>query len=234
MYFRILKGAIEQQQVFLSGMLSLTSFEIPGGVKVQHIALMGDSIFDNRSYVGSDPDVVTHLRKLLPAGWAATLCAIDGSTSKMIVAQMTRIPKDATYIVVSVGGNDALKHQNLLSNESGNGPSILVELAYAASVFTDNYREALIKLKTLGKPITVCTIYNGNLPDTIGVAARAAVAVFNDKIYMVANELSLSVLELRGICIETSDYANPIEPSGKGGAKIARAIVRHVQERMKP
>ena len=56
---------------------------------MQHIALVGDSIFDNRFYVGSDPDVVTHLKKLLPLGWAATLCAIDGSTSSMITAQMS-------------------------------------------------------------------------------------------------------------------------------------------------
>jgi hypothetical protein len=141
-----------------SGMMSMTSCKIPGGRKVQHIALMGDSIFDNRNYVGSDPDVVTHLRKQLPTGWAATLCAIDGSTSNMIVAQMTRIPKDTTYIVVSVGGNDALKHQDLLSNNEGNNQSILTELAQVAATFTDNYREALVKLKALGKPITVCTI----------------------------------------------------------------------------
>ena len=200
---------------------------------MQHIALMGDSVFDNRNYVGTAPDVVTHLKKLLPTGWAATLCAIDGSTSSMIAAQMNRIPEDATFIVVSVGGNDALKHQNLLSNEAQNGLAVLSGLAHAASKFTDTYREALAELKALAKPITVCTIYNGHLPDPVGTAARAAVAVFNDKIYMVANELSLAVLELRGICTEPSDFANPIEPSGKGGAKIARAIVRHVQAMQK-
>ena len=126
---------------------------------MQHIALIGDSIFDNRNYVGTDPDVVSHLKKLLPTGWAATLCAIDGSTSSMIAAQMNRIPKETTFIVVSVGGNDALKHQNLLSNETNTGPTVLFGLAQAASTFTDNYREALSKLKSLAKPVTVCTIY---------------------------------------------------------------------------
>ncbi len=33
------------------------------------------------------------------------------------------------------------------------------------------------------------------------------------------------MLDLRLICTEDADYANPIEPSSRGGAKIAAAIV---------
>jgi hypothetical protein len=36
------------------------------------------------------------------------------------------------------------------------------------------------------------------------------------------------VIELRLVCSEPEDYANPIEPSVQGGAKIARAIARAV------
>ena len=36
----------------------------------------------------------------------------------------------------------------------------------------------------------------------------------------------LDVIELRAICSEPADYANPIEPSGHGGRKIAQAIAR--------
>lgn len=32
------------------------------------------------------------------------------------------------------------------------------------------------------------------------------------------------MIELRAICREPCDYANPIEPSDEGGRKIARAI----------
>ena len=198
-----------------------------------HVVLLGDSIFDNARYVPGGPAVIDQLRERLPLGWRATLVANDGNVVADLARQIALIPRDATHLVVSVGGNDALKHQNLLSNDAQNGLAVLSGLAHAASTFTDTYREALAELKALAKPITVCTIYNGHLPDPVGTAARAAVAVFNDKIYMVANELSLAVLELRGICTEPSDFANPIEPSGKGGAKIARAIVRHVQAMQK-
>jgi hypothetical protein len=36
--------------------------------------------------------------------------------------------------------------------------------------------------------------------------------------------LGISLIDLRLICAEDGDYANPIEPSALGGAKIARAI----------
>ena len=38
----------------------------------------------------------------------------------------------------------------------------------------------------------------------------------------------LPLTDLRVICDEPEDYANPIEPSVQGGAKIARAIVEVV------
>jgi len=48
--------------------------------------------------------------------------------------------------------------------------------------------------------------------------------MFNDVILRAAFHWRLPVIDLRLICSEPSDYANPIEPSGSGGAKIARAI----------
>jgi hypothetical protein len=58
----------------------------------------------------------------------------------------------------------------------------------------------------------------------------AALSTFNDVITRAAFEAGLPLLDLRLICDEDSDYANPIEPSEAGGAKIARAIVRLVSE----
>ena len=79
-----------------------------------HIVLLGDSIFDNGSYTGAEPDVVTHLRTLLPEGSRATLLAVDGATTRSMTGQVAEIPSDATHVVVSVGGNDALGHGDLL------------------------------------------------------------------------------------------------------------------------
>src|SRR4028119_423228 len=79
-----------------------------------HIVLLGDSIFDNASYVGGAPDVVRQLRAALPEGWRASLLALDGATTNGVSAQLRGLPADATHLVLSIGGNDALSASHLL------------------------------------------------------------------------------------------------------------------------
>ena len=80
-----------------------------------HVALLGDSIFDNRAYTGDQPDVITHLRMLLPERWTATLLAVDGATIGGLAGQFARVPEGATHLVLSAGGNDALMNSDLLA-----------------------------------------------------------------------------------------------------------------------
>jgi hypothetical protein len=54
--------------------------------------------------------------------------------------------------------------------------------------------------------------------------------VFNDHIIREAFRAGLPLLDLRLICDAAADYANPIEPSVAGGAKIAGAIARAIRE----
>ncbi len=65
---------------------------------MEHITLLGDSIFDNRAYV-SGPDVVGQLRSAMPAGWHATLLAVDGHLAGHIPEQLEKLPSDATFLV---------------------------------------------------------------------------------------------------------------------------------------
>lgn len=48
-----------------------------------HVVLLGDSIFDNLKYVQPEPDVVSQLREVLPAGWKASLRAVDERSRTM-------------------------------------------------------------------------------------------------------------------------------------------------------
>ena len=79
-----------------------------GGCIMGHIVLLGDSIFDNASYVPEGPPVVTQLRHRLPKNWRASLLAVDGHRTMDVMDQLTALPGDATHLIVSVGGNDAL------------------------------------------------------------------------------------------------------------------------------
>jgi hypothetical protein len=47
---------------------------------MENIVLLGDGTLDNRKISSPDPDVISHLRLLLPIEWKATLCAVDEST----------------------------------------------------------------------------------------------------------------------------------------------------------
>jgi len=191
---------------------------------VPHVTLLGDSIFDNAVYVRSGADVVTQLRGLLPDGWRATLAAVDGAVIDHVAAQLRRVPDDATHLVVSAGGNDALGHTDLLDRPARGSAEVLGWLADAAEAFEARYRRMLDALLARGLPTTVCTIYNGNLGPPVQRLATTALDVFDDAILRVAAERRVPAIELRLVCTGPADYANPIEPSERGGAKIARAI----------
>jgi hypothetical protein len=191
-----------------------------------HVVLLGDSIFDNRAYTGGEPDVVAHLRELLPPSWRATLCAIDGSTALGLAEQLAEVPDDASHVVVSVGGNDALLNSDLLGKAVRSTAEALVLFRERVDRFERAYRAAIEGAVALRRDTTVCTIYNGNLDPTVAPLARVALMLFNDVILRVAFEQGLRVIDLRLVCNEAADYANPIEPSGRGGRKIAQAIAR--------
>lgn len=189
-----------------------------------HIALIGDSIFDNAAYTGSEPAVVEHLRSILPSGWRATLCAVDGARIADLPVQLARIPAQATHLVMSIGGNDALANRDLLATRVTSTTEALRLFGERSARFEADYRDAVTRVLASGKSLTLCSIYNGNLDPAEAGAARVALMIFNDAILRVAFEHQLDLIDLRLVCPDPADYANPIEPSGSGGHKIARSI----------
>jgi hypothetical protein len=196
-----------------------------GGAGMKNVMLLGDSIFDNKSYVGSGPDVIEQLKGDLPSGWTATLAARDGSTTADIKSQLKAMPQDATHLVVSAGGNDALEEKKLIEESASSVAEVLDKLAKIKAAFAKNYRAMLDVVLARELPAAVCTIYEARYQDpaTRQIAA-AGLTVFNDVIMREAFARGVPVIDLRLIFDEDSDYANDIEPSVKGGAKIARVI----------
>jgi hypothetical protein len=194
-----------------------------------HIVLLGDSIFDNASYTMGGPDVISQVRQLLPAGWQASLLAVDGATTEDVPSQLQRMPFNASHLVLSVGGNDALMNSNILHMPADSTSQAIAILAEVSKRFEDRYRKAVDECRRLALPLTLCTIYNGCFPDAdFQRAVSTALMVFNDVILRVGIESRLPIIDLRFVCSSPSDYANPIEPSSAGGAKIARTIVNLV------
>jgi len=197
-----------------------------------HIVLFGDSIFDNKIYVAKNgKDVITHLRESLPNDWQATLKAVDGSVIENVSEQLLDTPADATHFVVSVGGNNAIMNADILQMKAGNSAEVLSEIANRRETFESHYKEMLRSLLLKNIPTAVCTVYFPNFPEAIFQRlAITALSVFNDVIIRQAIINSLPIVDLRLICNEADDYANDIEPSDKGGKKIAAKILELVNE----
>ncbi len=193
----------------------------------RHVVLLGDSIFDNSAYTAGAPDVITHLRAVLPPSWGASLLAVDGATTASLGAQLRRVPINASHLVIAIGGNDALQNIDLLSLRVTSSTQAFEVFADRLTAFERAYRSAIAEALALGKATALCTVYNGALLEH-AAAARVALAVFNDAILRAATDFRVDALELRSICTEQADYANPIEPSGQGGLKIATAVARVV------
>ena len=189
-----------------------------------HVVLLGDSIFDNASYVPGGPDVVRQVRGTLPPGWQATLLAVDGAVVDGVARQLGRLPDGASLLVVSVGGNDALGESHLLRQGARTVGESVGLLAAAQQEFAKRYEAMVVAVVGRSLPVALCTIYDANFPPPEGTVIRAALALFNDVITRAAFARGLPLIDLRLICDRAEDYANPIEPSVAGGAKIAAAI----------
>ena len=197
---------------------------------MNHIVLLGDSIFDNAAYVNGGPDVIKHLHALLPRDWQATLLAVDGSVTTDVIRQIPRIPSSATHLAVSVGGNDGLSRAEVLQRPAGTVAAAVDQLAALRAEFHQNYTRMLNTLLALKKPLALCTVYDPHFPDPLMQRlTTTALNIFNDCILREAIAHRLPVLDLRLICTEAADYANEIEPGAPGGAKIAAAILNLVQ-----
>jgi hypothetical protein len=193
-----------------------------------HVVLLGDSIFDNARYVPDRPAVIDQVRQSLPAGWRASLLAVDGHVTEDVADQLMRLPADATHLIVSAGGNDALGESIILAEAACTVGEALGMLSEVRTRFELSYRAMLEALGGHRKPTAVCTVYDA-IP-TLGAAEKTALALFNEVILREASSAGTPVIDLRLLCAHPSDYSHvsSIEPSAVGGAKIARTIAEVV------
>ena len=197
---------------------------------MNHIVLLGDSIFDNAAYVNGGSDIIEHLRAILPHDWQATLLAVDGSVTTDVIRQIPKIPASATHLIVSVGGNDGLSRADILQRKARSVGDAVDQLAALRAEFHQNYRRMLTALLALKLPLALCTVYDPRFPDPLTQRlTTTALNIFNDCILREAITHGLPVLDLRLICTEAEDYANEIEPGVPGGRKIAAGILDLVQ-----
>lgn len=192
---------------------------------MRHIALVGDSILDNSPYTAPEPDTTDYLQRSLGAGWSVELLARDGSTMADLRFQLSNIPKGAEVAVLSIGGNDAIAHIQVLDQPAVGSAAVLAELAAITEEFGVNYRRALADLVPRVRRLIVCTIYEPPLHNPVTARlAKVPLSLLNDRIIREANRVGVDVIDLRTVCTDAADFVKEIEPSAIGARKIAAAI----------
>ncbi len=188
------------------------------------VILLGDSIFDNAAYVPGEPCVTEQLQELVPDHVSVRMLAVDGDCIRHVKGQLEQAPDDTTHLFVSVGGNDALEHYETLLGDYHVARDLMTLLREIQIGFRKQYRSMLEVVAGLNRSTAVCTIYD-KVPK-IEAIALTALSFFNDVIVAEATAMKLPIVDLRHVCNEVSDYSHrsPIEPSSKGGKKIAGAL----------
>jgi hypothetical protein len=194
---------------------------------MNHLVLLGDSTFDNQAYVPQGSDVTAQLRQALPGDWNISMLAQDGAITEDVVQQVASLPRGATHLLVSVGGNDGLRDAAVLREPVSTVAEALAELERVLVRFEAQYRRMLDKVTAQNLSVTVCTIYAPPFQESaLQLATRTGLPLLNDVIMREAFARALDVLDLRLLFDDPDDFANVIEPSVQGGAKMARAIAK--------
>jgi len=199
-------------------------------------------VFDNGTYVGPGrPDVAQQVRARLseetkppgetePLGETeVTLLARDGHYISDVPRQMRRLPNSATHLFLSVGGNDGLRYLDAIEGfdkEVQSFSGAVRRLREIQEDFREDYGPVLQEVLRAGLPTALCTVYNGNFQEEeIQDVVDTILPVINDVIIEAAVREGLPLIDLgRTLCEPGRDYANPIEPSARGGQKIAGAV----------
>jgi hypothetical protein len=190
-----------------------------------HIALLGDSVIDNKAYDGLGPDVAQQLRMVAPKEWEVTRLARDGAVSSSVLGQLDGLPRDATHLVISAGGNDALGESSLLDTAAQSVGEVLMRLASIQDRFREGYARMLDAVQRRKLPTAICSVYDPRFPDPLRRRVSAlALSVINDVITRETFSRQFTLIDLRVMFADDKDFANPIEPSVQGGMKLAWAI----------
>jgi len=196
-----------------------------------YVSLLGDSIIDNKVYVQpNELSVKEHLEE--QSEYMFKQLAVDGHTTNDVLSfQLDKLPKLSTHKVLSIGGNDLLGQVYFLKNKDEfTAKEVMEQAVCKLAPIKNRYRTIVKNLSEQDSNILLCTVYEGNLLDDslysdIAFASKAMVSMLNDIIFSTAATYKVDVLELRNIFTNPEDYANPIEPSHKGGRKLATGII---------
>jgi len=214
--------------------------------QVKHLALIGDSILDNKLYSKRTRCVTEHLRAKLACGeWAVTNCAVDGAVIRDVYSQLGALPESCDLLVLSAGGNDGLQLLGSLQEEGITLGSLLRKISTIQKELRREYEGLISAVLQRGVPTVVCTVYRPCLrggegrscgrdwgegagfwsKQLVATISLLGIKLLNRIIRQAARRHRLPLIDLASVFNHSRDYANPIEPSVWGGDKITENVL---------
>jgi len=193
----------------------LAQGEVASPDVIRHLVLLGDALQNIDLGEGAEAVLVPRPRN----PWKLTVL----EPPEVLQQRRVRaIPSEATHIGICVDGGWAIAASGLLEGSARSISDALDSLANAADQFEEVFARLIAAAVEANVPTIVCTLIPARHPDGSRQRVVAtALAIFNDRILRSATAAKLSVLDLRLVCDEDSDYASETLLSRAGVRKVA-------------
>src|SRR6266705_2721720 len=183
---------------------------------IRHLVLLGDALQNINLGEGQAESA------LVPRPRNAWKLTVLQAPQVLGQGRVRAIPGDASHILVCVDGGWAIETSGLLQGRAQSIRDALDTLAAAADEFEDMFAGLIAAATEAGVPTIVCTLVPARyMEHSQERVAATALAIFNDRILRRAIAARLSVVELRLVCDEESDYASETLLSHAGVRKVA-------------
>jgi len=186
------------------------------------IVLLGDSILKNNSYVKNGQSIEDILRE--NKGDNLYCLALNNSTIVDVYSQIDSIPielnNENTTIFLSSGGNDILSQYVDKHDSDVSDTHVLNVIFIAYKKMVKSLRAKMNKVK-----IVLIDIY---YPTSNQFSQyKPIVQDWNKMLEKYAREKSYGLIQISKSVTASDDFTLSIEPSEKGGEKIARSILNY-------
>ena len=196
---------------------------------MNHLALLGDSIFDSTAYL-PQAQRLDHLLRGNLRDWEITLCARGGARLQDIHRQIHCVPDNTSHLIMCIGGNDVLAFAHSMVQRGGSPIELMNELKSFLKRFREDYLRAAQQVRQLGKTSAACLLYEPRIPVPLLRATGAqATRAINASIKAAAHSAQLDVIDLSFACRAAPEFADPIHPSMQGSRNIAARLCEWVE-----
>ena len=183
---------------------------------IRHLVLLGDAL-QNIDLGEGQAESTLVPRPRNP--WKLTVLQAPEVLRK---SRVRAIPAEASHIGICIDGGWAIETSGLLQGGAESVRDALDSLASAADEFENIFVRLIAAATETSLPTIVCTLVPARYVEpSQGRVAATALAIFNDLILRRAFAARLSIVELRLVCDEDSDYASETLLSHAGVRKVA-------------